>query len=137
MDDTSQRLRTALQGSDVTITQTTDQRIWLSLPVEAAFPKGRSAVTTGAAASLDQIALALRSNARAQIQIVSDADAKDTGPTSEALALDRAASARDWIVGRGILASRVVVARRDARPPAQPDAHRLDILIGERSATPH
>jgi outer membrane protein OmpA-like peptidoglycan-associated protein len=130
MGATSQRLRGALSGSDVDVSQTTDQRLWLSLPVESAFPKGRSAVTPAAAANLDKVAQALRANTRAQVQIVGDADPGASGP---ALALDRAASARDWIVGRGVPASRIVVANRSTRPGLTPEARRLDILIGERA----
>jgi len=132
MGATSQRLRGALLGSGVDVSQTTDQRLWLSLPVETAFPKGRSAVTPGAAANLDKVAQALRANTRAQVQIVGDAD---PGASSAALALDRAASARDWIVGRGVPASRIVVASRSSRPGATTEARRLDILIGERATT--
>jgi outer membrane protein OmpA-like peptidoglycan-associated protein len=130
MGDTSQRLRGALSGSGVDVSQTTDQRLWLSLPVEAVFPKGRSAVAPGGAANLDKVAQALRANTRAQVQIVGDAD---PGASGAALALDRAASARDWIVGRGVPASRIVVANRSARPSASTDTRRLDILIGERA----
>jgi outer membrane protein OmpA-like peptidoglycan-associated protein len=130
MDDTSQRLRGALSGVDVS--QTTDQRLWLSLPVEAVFPKGRSAVAPGGAANLDKVAQALRVNTRAQVQIVGDAD---PGASAPALALDRAASARDWIVGRGVPASRIVVANRSTRAGVAPEARRLDILIGERAST--
>ena len=133
MDDTSQRLQGALRGSDVALSQTTDQRLWLSLPIDAAFAKGRSAVKPGAAASLDQVALVLRSNARAQVQIVGDPDTLAAGAGGSALALDRAASARDWIVARGIVASRIMVASRTARTGPPADAPRLDILIGERA----
>ena len=132
MGATSQRLRGALSGSGVDVSQTIDQRLWLSLPVETVFPKGRSAVTPGAAANLDKVALALRANTRAQVQIVGDAD---PGASGAALALDRAASARDWIVGRGVPANRIVVANRSTRPGATPEARRLDILIGERTTT--
>ena len=132
MADTSQRLETALRGSGMAVSQTTDQRLWLSLPVDAAFDKGRSAVKPAAAASLDQVALALRSNTRALVQIVGDPDTLVASPAGTALALDRAASARDWIVGRGVVASRIVVASRNAKSNPPADAPRLDILVGER-----
>ncbi len=130
MGATSQRLRGSLIGTGIDVSQTTDQRLWLSLPVETVFPKGRSAVVPAAAANLDKVAQALRANTRAQVQIVGDAD---PGAFGSALALDRAASARDWIVGRGVPASRIVVANRSTRPGATPEARRLDILIGERA----
>ena len=133
MGGTSQRLRGALFGSGVDVSQTTDQRLWLSLPVEAVFPKGRSAVVPGTAGNLDKVAQALRDNSRAQVQIVGDADPGASGQA--ALALDRAASARDWIVSRGVPASRIVVASRNARPATATETRRLDILIGERVTT--
>lgn len=133
MGETSQRLRGALFGSGIDVSQTTDQRLWLSLPVETVFPKGRSAVMPGATANLDKVAQALRDNSRAQVQIVGDADPGASGQA--ALALDRAASARDWIVSRGVPASRIVVASRNARPGPATDTRRLDILIGERVTT--
>lgn len=133
MGETSQRLRGALFGSGIDVSQTTDQRLWLSLPVETVFPKGRSAVAPGATAHLDKVAQALRDNQRAQVQIVGDADPGVSA--NAALALDRAASARDWIVSRGVPASRIVVASRNARPNTASDARRLDILIGERATS--
>lgn len=134
MADTSRRLEAALRGSGMAVSQTTDQRLWLSLPVDAAFDKGRSAVKPAAAASLDQVALALRTNTRALVQIVGDPDTLVASPAGTALALDRAASARDWIVGRGVVASRIVVASRNAKSNPPADAPRLDILVGERGA---
>lgn len=134
MDDTSQRLRSALFGSGADVSQTTDQRLWLSLPVDAVFSKGRSAVAPSGGGNLDKVAQALRDNSRAQVQIVGDAD--PGASANAALALDRAASARDWIVSRGVPASRIVVASRNTRPGPAGDSRRLDILIGERATTP-
>jgi outer membrane protein OmpA-like peptidoglycan-associated protein len=131
MDDTSQRLRSALSGSGSDVSQTTDQRLWLSLPVDAVFFKSRSAVAPAGGGHLDKVALALRDNPRAQVQIVGDPD--PGASANAALALDRAASARDWIVSRGVPASRIVVASRSPRPGPVGDVRRLDILIGERA----
>ena len=136
MADTSQRLEAALRGSGMAVSQTTDQRLWLSLPVDTAFDKGRSAVKPAATTSLDQVALALRTNTRALVQIVGDPDTLVASPAGTARALDRAASARDWIVGRGVVASRIVVASRNAKSNPPADAPRLDILVGERGIAP-
>jgi outer membrane protein OmpA-like peptidoglycan-associated protein len=132
MNDSSQRLQGALRGSAASVSQTTDQRLWVSLPIDAAFARGRSAVKPAATAALDQVALALRANARAQVLIVGDGDVVGAG--ASALALDRAASARDWMVARGVFAGRIVVASRNARggTPAG-DGPRLDVLIGEHA----
>ena len=129
----AQRLRGGLQGNNVAVSQTTDLRLWVSLPADVAFAAGRAAVKPPATGWLDQVAVALREVPRAEVQIVSDADAAGNDNSARALALERAASARDWLVGRGVAAQRIGVAGRNARTPVPADQRRLDILIGERA----
>jgi outer membrane protein OmpA-like peptidoglycan-associated protein len=129
MDSAAARLRSAL-GGDVDVVQTTDQRLWLSLPGDETFPAGRSAVTPAGRAWLDEVALALRNVPRAEAQIVGAPDAKRGGAS---LALDRAASARDWMVARGVAARRVAVSGQAPKSGKTVLPNRLEILIGERS----
>lgn len=129
----AQRLNSGLQGNGVAVSQTTDQRLWVSLPVDAAFAAGRAAVKPTATAWLDQVAAALRELPRAEVQIVSDADATGNDNSARALALERAASARDWLVIRGVAAQRISVAGRSGRTVGAADARRLDLLVGERA----
>jgi outer membrane protein OmpA-like peptidoglycan-associated protein len=132
MEDTSRRLRSGLSGPpDVSVT--TDQRIWVSLPTAASFPRGRAALEPAARGWLDQVALALRSHPQAEVQIVATADAGQRGPGAETLALDRAASARDWLVARGIPAPRVGVLALASRAAPSGGELRVDLLIGERA----
>jgi outer membrane protein OmpA-like peptidoglycan-associated protein len=126
----AQKLRGGLQGNSVSVSQTTDQRLWISLPADAAFATGRAAVKAPATGWLDQVAVALRDLPRADVQIVSDAD---PGNGARALALERAASARDWLVGRGVPPQRIAVAGRSGSGAVPADPRRLDILIGERA----
>jgi outer membrane protein OmpA-like peptidoglycan-associated protein len=129
LDVAAQRLRDQFQGSGVEVAQTTDQRLWLSLPGAETFPPGRSAVTKPAGAWLDQVALALRGMPQAEVQIVGQPDGQSA---NTALALDRAASARDWMVMRGVPARRVAVSGQGTRGRAKTAENRLEILIGER-----
>ncbi len=129
----AQKLRSGLQGNNVAVSQTTDLRLWVSLPAEAAFATGRAAVKAPATGWLDQVAVALRELPRADVQIVSDADAAGNDNSARVLALDRAASARDWLVIRGVSPQRIAVAGRSGRSAVPADQRRLDILIGERA----
>jgi hypothetical protein len=106
LDSAARSLRDSLSGSGVEVAQTTDQRLWLSLPGAETFPIGRSALTRPAGGWLDQVALAL----------------------------DRAASARDWMVMRGVPARRVAVSGQGPKGKTAIAESRLDILIGERAA---
>lgn len=131
MDAAAQRLRDVLSGSGVEVAQTTDQRLWLSLPGAETFPLGRSALTRPAGAWLDQVAATLRSLPQAEVQIVGQPDLNRGG---SALAVDRAASARDWMVMRGVPARRVAVSGQAPKGRTAVAENRLDILIGERAA---
>lgn len=135
MAASAQRLRSGLQGNASAVSQTTDLRLWVSLPAELAFAAGRAAVKAPATGWLDQVASALRELPRAEVQIVSDADGAGNDNSARVLALERAASARDWLVIRGVAPQRIVVAGRNARTAVPPDQRRLDILIGERART--
>lgn len=127
IESAGSRLRSALFGSGADVSQTSDQRLWISLPAETSFAPGRSAVTPVAGAWLDQVAASLRSLPRAEVQIVGPVDAKG----GAALAVDRAASARDWMVMRGVPARRMAVSGQAPRG-RNPGEGRLDILVGER-----
>lgn len=130
------KLRDELSGAGVAVTQATDQRLWVSLPSETVFAPGRSAVKPPATAWLDRIALTLREQPRAEAQILGEPDPRSRDDAaSRMLALDRAASARDWMVARGISAQRVSVAGRRTASQGPAEQPRLDIFIGER-ATP-
>jgi outer membrane protein OmpA-like peptidoglycan-associated protein len=133
MAASAQRLRGSLQGNNVAVSQTTDLRLWVSLPADVAFATGRAAVRPPATAWLDQVAVALRDLPRAEVQIVSDADAAGNDNAARVLALDRAAAARDWLVIRGVAPQRIGVAGRGGRAATPADQRRLDILIGERT----
>ena len=133
MDDAARRLRSGLSGPPE-VAVTTDQRIWVKLPTAASFPRGRAALEPAARAWLDQVALALRTVPQAEVQIVATADAGQRGAGAETLALDRAASTRDWLVARGLPAPRVSVAALASRAAAGAGGDlRVDVLIGERA----
>ena len=132
LESAGARLRSALAGSGAEVSQTPDQRLWIALPGEAVFPAGRSAVTPAAGAWLDKVAAALRGLPRAELQIVGPTDARGAG--GQALAVDRAASARDWMVVRGVAPRRMAVSGADPRGRAPAVDGRLHILVGERAA---
>jgi len=129
LDSAGSRLRVSLLGSGADVSQTSDQRLWISLPSDDTFAAGRPAITPAAGAWLDKIAATLRSLPRAEVQIVGPADSR--GGT--ALAVDRAASARDWMVARGVPARRMAVSGQSPRGRVATEG-RLDILVGERPA---
>ncbi len=129
----SRKLRSDLPSA-VSVAQSTDGRLWVSVPAEAAFDPARSALRPAATPWLDRIAAVLRELPRSEVQIFGEPDPQSRDDrASHALALDRAASARDWMVGRGLPARRIAVAGRHLVAATSRDARRLDIVIGERA----
>jgi outer membrane protein OmpA-like peptidoglycan-associated protein len=133
----ARRLRVELPGDFASVTQSADQRLWLSVAADAMFAPGRSALLPAATPWLDRVAALLRESPNVDVQILGEPDAsvRDTR-AAHLLALDRAASARDWLVARGVAARRIAVAGRQL-PSLRPlETRRLDILIGERASKP-
>ncbi|MEQ1805602.1 MAG: OmpA family protein [Burkholderiaceae bacterium] len=128
------KLRADLPRDVANITESVDQRVLISFPAEAVFAAGRSALLPRATPWLDRIAALVRDLPRSELQILGEADPNSRDARSaNAQALDRAASARDWMVARGVAARRIAVAGRQLATPATREARRLDILIGERT----
>ena len=141
MDAAERQLSSALSGTGVTVSKTTDERLWITLPGDLTFQPNRSALKPAATAVLDQIALSLRNVPLAELRIVGHTDAKGSAAANDALSLDRAASTRDWLVARGMSPVRIAVAGRGARDPLasnDDDAgratnRRVEILVGEKT----
>lgn len=130
LESAGARLRSALRGSGADVSLTRDQRLWIAFPADTTFPAGRSALTPAAGASLDQVASVLRGLPRAEVQIVGPTDPRGAG--GPALAVDRAASARDWLVMRGVAPRRMAVSGQDPRGLGATADGRLHLLLGER-----
>lgn len=143
MEAAERQLSGALSGTGVSVSKTTDERLWITLPGDLAFQPNRSALKPGATAVLDKIVLSLRNVPAAELRIVGHTDAKGAAAANDALSLDRAASARDWFVARGMSPVRIAVAGRGSRDPlasnddetGRATNRRVEILVGEKPRT--
>ena len=141
METAERQLSSALSGTGVSVSKTTDERLWITLPGDLTFQANRSALKPGATAVLDKIALSLRNVPLAELRIVGHTDAKGVAAANDALSLDRAASTRDWLVARGLSPVRIAVAGRGARDPlasnddeaGRATNRRVEILVGEKA----
>ncbi|HSV70406.1 MAG TPA: hypothetical protein VLI72_09855 [Methylibium sp.] len=101
------RLKQALEGTPVVVEATGDRRLRVSVPARHAFEPGRTVVKPALAAVLDQFAIGFKPYAATTELRVGAPD--DPTPSSR-LVRDRAASARDYLVTRGVPLSRIVDA---------------------------
>lgn len=117
--DEQRRLARELAGTPVEVNLTADGRLQVLVPLRHSFDTGRAAVKPALAAVLDHMAAGLRQNRTATVRVAAPTDA----PRGSALlANDRAASARDYLVSRGVAAARFA-------PPARAAGDAIEILV--------
>lgn len=144
LEAAERQLSSSLSGTGATLARTTDERLWITLPGDMAFEPNRSALKPAATGVLDKVAVALRNVPNADLRIVGHTDSKGSAAANDALSLDRAASARDWLVARGVSPARIAVAgrgSRDALASNDDEAgraanRRVEILVGDKSRPP-
>lgn len=123
LDSQRSRLRDVLQGTPVVIEATEDKRLRIEVPTRFAFDPGRSAVKPALAAVLDQLASGFKPHAAVNdLRIGAPTDDKP----SPRLVDERAASVRDYLVGRGVPISRVVGLGGTERPG-------LELVVSDRA----
>jgi outer membrane protein OmpA-like peptidoglycan-associated protein len=114
----------ALRGTPVTVEGTSDGRLRVEVPLKFAFDPGRSVVKPPLAAVLNEMATGLKPHAQAEVRIASPAD---SAKGSAMLAQDRAASTRDYLVSRGVPATRFSSLSRAT-------GEAVELLITDRGA---
>lgn len=107
----------ATEGTGVGVTQTADNRLKLDIPSDISFDTGRADVKSNFRPVLDAFAKSLVSNPATTVTIIGHTDSSGSDAINNPLSLNRAASARDYIVARSVVSSRVVIDGRGSREP--------------------
>ena len=100
------RLAELFKGTPVVFSMQADGSLKVDVPLSFCFDRGAFVVKPPLAAVLDRLARSQRGDTT-KLRISA---AGDTAASNPNLARDRAASARDYMVARGVLATRVVLA---------------------------
>lgn len=117
------RLAALLRDTPVTVDSTDDGAVRVLVPLEFCFERRRSAVRPALGAVLNHVALGAREEPGFELRVLAPGDA--AGPGNATLAQDRAASVRDYLVGKGVPRPRIVQTGRNAEPQVQ-------VLMSER-----
>ena len=142
MEDKKRAMEAATAGTGTVVTQTADNQLKLSIPNDISFDTGRSDIKPNLRPILDQFAQGLSQQASMEVKIVGHTDNKGSDAVNNPLSVNRAQSARDYLVGRGVNASRISIDGRGSREPIADNAteagrarnRRIDLLLAERSA---
>jgi outer membrane protein OmpA-like peptidoglycan-associated protein len=101
-----QRLATALQGTPAVLALQADDSLRVDMPLRSCFDRGRATVKPPLAKVLDRMAVSQR-NETTRLLVTAPTD---PGANALALAMQRAVTARDYLVERGLDASRFSVS---------------------------
>lgn len=117
MEAQKQQMEEATAGTGVAVTQTQDNRLKLDIPSDVSFDINRADIKPNFRPILDTFAKGLLSNAAATVTIVGHTDSSGSDAINNPLSLNRAASARDYLVTRGVASSRFTIDGRGSREP--------------------
>ncbi|MPM68280.1 putative lipoprotein YiaD [bioreactor metagenome] len=140
MERQKQEMQAATQGTGVVVTQTADNQLKLDIPSDISFATNRSDIQPNFQPILDKFAEGLRGNPETEVRIVGHTDSTGSDAINNPLSLDRATSARNYIVARGVNGSRIAVEGRGSREPIADNGsaegraknRRVEIYVGQR-----
>ena len=140
MERQKREMEQATQGTGIAVTQTQDNQLKLDIPSDISFAVGRSDIQGNFAPVLDRFAEGLRNNPNTDVRIIGHTDNTGSDAVNNPLSLDRAASTRNYLTGRGIDGRRISIEGMGERQPIATNEtadgrsrnRRVEIYVGER-----
>ncbi len=141
MEDKKRQMEAATAGTGTQVSQTADNQLKLSIPNDISFATGKSDIQPRLKPILEQFAQGVNQQASMEVKIVGHTDNTGSDAINQPLSVRRAESARDYLVARGVAASRISTEGRGSREPIADNAteagrarnRRIDIYLAERA----
>jgi len=142
MQDQKAAMERATAGTGVAVSQTPDNRLKLDIPSDVSFDVGRAAIKPNFAPVLNQFATSLNQNPVTTVTIIGHTDSTGSDAINNPLSMDRANAARDYLVSRGVAATRIATDGRGSREPiadnntqqGRDKNRRVEIYVAEQVA---
>jgi len=143
MQEQKAAMERATAGTGVAVSQTPDNRLKLDIPSDVSFDVGRSAIKPNFAPILNQFATSLNQNPVTTVTIIGHTDNTGSDAINNPLSVDRAESARDYLVSRGVARTRIATEGRGSREPVADNStqqgrdknRRVEIYVAEHVAS--
>ncbi len=141
MEDKKRQMERATAGTGTVVAQTADNQLRLSIPNDISFATGRYDIQPRLIPILDQFAQGLNQQPAMEVRIVGHTDNTGSDAINLPLSVNRAQSARDHLVARGVAASRIRIEGRGASEPLADNSteagrarnRRIEIFLAERA----
>ncbi len=117
MQAQKQEMETATAGTGVQVSQTADNRLKLDIPSDISFDTDRADINPNFRPVLDNFASSLVKNPVTTVTIIGHTDSTGSDAINNPLSVNRAASVRDYLVGRGVASNRISIDGRGSREP--------------------
>lgn len=142
MEDKKRAMDAATAGTGVVVTQTQDNQLKLTIPNDISFDTGRYDIKPNLRPILDQFAQGLSQQPGTEIRIIGHTDNVGSDAVNNPLSVNRAQSARDYLVSRGVASQRMSIDGRGEREPIADNAtevgrarnRRIEIYLAERAS---
>ncbi|SEK46378.1 OmpA family protein [Nitrosovibrio tenuis] len=144
MEEQKKEMEQATAGTGVQVVRTSDNRLKLDIPSDISFDTGRAEIKSDFKPVLDSFATSLTNNPGTRVSIIGHTDSSGSDAINNPLSLNRAASTRDYLVSRGVSASRINIDGRGSRQPLvandtlanRAKNRRVEIFVAEPQAAP-
>jgi outer membrane protein OmpA-like peptidoglycan-associated protein len=139
MQEQKAAMEKATAGTGVEVSQTADNQLKLEIPSDVSFDVGRYNIKPNMRPVLDRLATSLNQHPVTTVRIIGHTDSTGSDTVNNPLSVNRAAATRDYLVGRGVSASRIAIDGRGATQPIADNAtpagramnRRVEIFIAE------
>lgn len=139
MEEQKRAMEEATAGTGVQVTQTRENLLQLDIPSDISFRVNSAAILPNFQPILDRFAQTLVANPATTVQIIGHTDSTGTDAINNPLSVNRAASARDYLVARGVQVSRIMIDGRGSRDPiadnntpaGRAQNRRVEIYVGQ------
>ncbi|SNS12088.1 Outer membrane protein OmpA [Noviherbaspirillum humi] len=143
MEQQKRTMQQATQGTGIQVTQTADNRLKLDIPSDISFDTNRADIKPNFRPILDKFASTLTENPATVLNITGHTDSTGNDAINNPLSVNRAASVRDYLSGRGVAANRVNVQGHGSHEPVAPNDteanrarnRRVEIFVAEPQTT--
>lgn len=133
----------ATAGTGVDVVQTADNQLKLNIPSDISFDTGRFNIKPNMQPILDQFAQGLSGQPNTEIRIVGHTDITGSDAINNPLSVNRAASARDYLISRGVDGRRIQIDGRGSYEPIADNNtdfgrarnRRVEIYLAERAVS--
>ena len=117
MEEQKRQMEQATQGTGVKVSQTDDNRLKLDIPSDISFDSGKANIKSNFRPILDKFASSLQSHQTTTVTIIGHTDSSGGDKINNPLSVNRAGSARSYLVSKGIASNRFNIEGRGSREP--------------------